>query len=95
MDFTSQNNIEIAPEVVSRSSNDGTVIVMKMTDDDFFYKITGVAAEMWLMFSNKKPNVGEVVGELAALYEVPAEKIQSDAQAFLNKALELNLIKLM
>ena len=95
MDFTFQNNIEIASEVVSRSSNDGTVIVMKMTDDDFFYKVTGVAAEMWLMFSNKKQNLGEVVGELATRYEVSQDKIKDDAQVFLNKALELKLIKLV
>ena len=95
MDFTFQNNIQIAAEVVSRTSNDGTVIVMKMTDDDFFYKITGVAAEMWLKFSDKKSNLGEVTNDLAKSYNVPAEKIRSDAQPFLNKALDLKLIQLI
>ena len=48
MEFTFNSNIEVAPEIVSRTSNDGTIIVMKMTDDDFFYKINGVSAEIWL-----------------------------------------------
>ncbi len=95
MEFTFENGIQISSEVVSRASNDGTVIVMKMTDDDFFYKINGVAAEMWLKFSDKKSNLGEVIDELANDYNLPKEKIRSDAQAFLNKALELKLIQLI
>lgn len=95
MDFTFNSNIEVASEVVSRTSNDGTVIVMKMTDDDFFYKINGVSAEIWLKFSNKKANLGEIINELAQNYNLPAEKIRTDAQVFLNKALDLKLIQLV
>lgn len=95
MDFTFNSNIEVAPEVVSRTSNDGTIIVMKMTDDDFFYKINGVSAEIWLKVSGKKSNLGEIINELAQDYNLPAEKIRTDAQVFLNKALDLKLIQLV
>jgi len=50
---------------------------------------------MWLKFSDKKPNLGEVVGELAKGYDLPEKKIMIDAQSFLNKALDLKLIQLI
>jgi len=95
MDFNFDQNIQISPDVVSRTSNDGTVIVMKMTDDDFFYKINGVAAEMWLKFSDKNANLGAVIKELSGIYGVSEDNIKNDAQVFLNRALELKLIVLV
>jgi len=95
MEFNFDQKIHISPEVVSRTSNDGTIIVMKMTDDDFFYKINGVAAEMWLKFNDKNLDLGQIIDELSEVYGVPKEQIKSDAQAFLNKALELKLILLV
>lgn len=95
MIFTSQNNIRVAVDVVSRISNDNTVIVMKMTDDNFFFKINGVAAEMWGMFADKKENLGEVTKALSSCYGVTSDKVIEDSQVFLNKALELKLIELV
>lgn len=95
MEFNLDQNIQISPDVVSRTSNDGTVIVMKMSDDDFFYKINGVAAEMWLKFTDKNANLGAIIKELAGIYGVSEETIQKDAQGFLNRAFELKLIILV
>ncbi len=87
--------MQIAPEVVSRNSNDGTVIVMKMTDDNFFYKINGVAAEMWMKISAQNSNLGEVIKEISTEYNIPEDQIKKDAQEFLNKAYELKLIQII
>jgi hypothetical protein len=95
MNFSTLSNIEIKKEIVFRTNKDGTVVVMKMDDDDMFYKISGVAAEMWTSFSEKKSNLGQVVNEIAQNYSISEEKVISDSQVFLNKILELNLIEVL
>lgn len=95
MEFTQELNVQIAKEVVSRTSHDGTIIVMKMTDDDFFYKINGVAAEIWQKLTVKSAKLGDVISEIASEYKLPEEKIMKDAQNFLNKILDLKLIELV
>jgi hypothetical protein len=72
MKFTATNNIEVREEVVFRSNKDGSIVVMKMNDDDMFYKINGVAAEMWQKFSEKKSNLGDVANELSKNYSIPS-----------------------
>lgn len=93
MNFTATNNIELREGVVFRTNKDGTIVVMKMNDDDIFFKINGVAAEMWQRFADKKTNLGEVANELSESYSVPSEKIMTDAQTFLGKILELELVR--
>lgn len=93
MKFETANNVEIKEEIVFRSNKDGTVVVMKMDNDDMFYKITGVAAEMWQSFSEKNNNLGDVTGILAKNYSTSSDEIIKDAQDFLNKILELDLVK--
>lgn len=92
MNFTPANCIEIKAEVVFRSNKDGTIVVMKMDDDDMFYKINGVAAEMWQKFNSAKLNLGQIAEDLSKNYSVSAEKIIADSQLFLNKINDLNLI---
>jgi len=93
MVFSANSFIEIKDQVVFRTNKDGTIVVMKMNDDDMFYKINGVAAEMWKMFSEKRMSLGEVATSLSIEYTVSSEKIISDAQLFLTKILEFDLIQ--
>lgn len=93
MTFTAAYNIQVREEVVFRSNKDGSIVVMKMNDDDIFYKINGVAAEMWQKFSEKECNLGDVANDLSENYAIPSEKIILDAQVFLAKVLELELIR--
>lgn len=86
--------VEIDPDTISRVNQDGTVIVMTMSEDEFFYKIDGVAAEMWQLFSNKDKNLNSIIGQIAEEYSIPKEQVTKDTQAFLTKAIELKLIKL-
>lgn len=92
MKFTPSCTIQINEDVICRENQDGTVVVMKMSEDEYFYKIDGVAAEMWTKFSANNSNLGEIAKDLASEYSVESEKIIEDAQVFLNKALELKFI---
>lgn len=94
MNFTSESHISLADDIVCRVNQDGTVIVMKMNEDEFFYKINGVAAEMWQKFSTESNNLGQILIDLAGIYSVPAEQILKDSQEFLSKVRDLKFIHL-
>jgi hypothetical protein len=92
MNFTNKTEILVSKDTVCRINQDGTVILMKMDDSDFIYKINGVAGEMYQMFHAGKLNLGDVVTELAANYQISPDKILSDAQEFLKRAHDLKFI---
>lgn len=92
MIFTAEKNFSLNPEIVFRTNKDGTIVVMKMDDDEVFYKIDGVAAEIWQKIAEKQSNLGMIANTLAGQYEVPAERIIDDAQEFLGKVISLNLV---
>jgi hypothetical protein len=94
MNITAENYIELKDGLVCRVNKDGSIIVMKMNDDDLFYKVNGVAADMWQKFSDKKIHLGHIVNDLSKEYSIPVERIVADAQSFLNKAIELDFIRI-
>ena len=93
MNFTANTNLVLNEEIVFRTNKDGTIVVMKMDDDEVFYKIDGVAAEIWQKISNKESNLGSIANDLSSEYNVTAQKIIDDAQVFLAKTTELNLLR--
>ncbi|HLW57046.1 MAG TPA: PqqD family protein [Bacteriovoracaceae bacterium] len=92
MDNTNQlfSNLKISEEIVVRENKDGTVIAMKMDDGDIFYKIDGVAAEI---FKDIRKNVDlkTAIEKASQSYKVDAATILADATPFLNKLIELGL----
>ena len=61
----------------------------------FSTKLMAYLLKFGLEVSGKKSNLGEIINEFAQDYNLPAEKIRTDAQVFLNKALDLKLIQLV
>lgn len=94
MNFTSESQIALAEDIVCRVNQDGTVIVMKMNEDEFFYKINGVAAEMWQKFSTEQTCLGHVIEGIAKNYSMATEQILKDSQEFLSKVHQLKFIHL-
>jgi regulatory protein YycI of two-component signal transduction system YycFG len=92
MNFSTQNNFIMNDGVVFRTNKDGTVVVMKMNDDEVFYKIDGVAAEIFQRITVSESNLGLLAEDLSKEYEVSSQKIIDDAQDFLEKAISLDLI---
>ncbi len=92
MNISLDSIINIDSEIVYRTNKDGTVVVMKMDNDDKFYKITGVAAEMWHQFSKNDKPLNKIINDLSNVYEVPREQILTDAKDFLEKIHNLKLV---
>lgn len=83
----------IIPEgIVSRSNQDGTVILMKMDESNTFFKINGVAAEVWKELSTKK-HINQIATEIMDNYDASAEKITTDIKQFVETLLAKDLIQ--
>lgn len=71
--------IEIDKDIVSRKNDDGTTILMKMDDSETFYKIDGVAAEVWNKLSDGMA-LASVVNEIVEKYDTETSVVEADIQ---------------
>lgn len=85
-------NYVVQESVVSRANQDGTVILMKMDEGNTFFKINGVAAEVWKELSSKK-DINQIADEMANAYDAPKDKIITDMKNLVETLLTKDLIK--
>ncbi len=86
--------VTITTEAISRVNQDGTIVIMKMNEDEFFYKIDGVAAVVWQKFTTEGILVSQIIDEILSEYNVSKEVLVKDIENFLKKAEEYSLINL-
>ena len=86
-------HVIISNDIVVRENKDGTVIAMKMDDGDIFYKIDGVAAEI---FKGLRKNIDlkTMVENVSKKYKVTPNTVHNDTTVFLKKLIELKFISL-
>lgn len=77
---------------VHRKNPDDSIILMKVTDDDDFFKITGVASQVWQRIDGVK-TIQEILESILAEYNVTADQLAKDTEPFLDKLVELEVIK--
>ncbi len=87
-------NYVLSDSIVSRTNQDGTVIVMNIDEGNTFFKINGVAAEVWNELSQKK-DIKQIVEKVSNEYNAPKEKIIEDVNGLVEKLLAKNLIKIV
>lgn len=80
-----------AKDIVARRNQDGTFIIMKLDESSFFYKIDGIAAEVWSKLANPC-SLGQLNSELFTKYPQFTTQLESDISNFVNQLLEKNLI---
>ncbi|AUN99944.1 PqqD family protein [Bacteriovorax stolpii] len=86
-----ESNYSIPEDIVSRSNQDGTVILMKMDEGSTFFKINGAAAEIWKEMVAKK-DLNQIAEEMFSTYNAPKEQIQSDIKNFVETLVSKNLL---
>jgi transcriptional regulator CtsR len=82
---------ELSEDIVSRTNQDGTVIIMKMDDSNNFYKINGVAAEIWTGLSAQK-NMDIIIANILTQYNVTEEVLKNDAESLLKTLVQKQLL---
>lgn len=77
-------------DVVSRKNANDIIVLMKMDDSSSFFKINGVAAQVWDLLSDGK-SVEEVLDCLVSEYDVSREQLLSDIKSLIETLIEKNL----
>lgn len=95
MEFQQDLRFSQCKDVVSRQNRDGTIILLKMDNSDKFFKIDGVAAEIWKSITSENSSVtlGEAVSLVAKSHNVSVERVVSDTMPLLEKGLSFQLIQ--
>lgn len=91
--FSNDSIFKHAEDVLQRKNPDGSIIVMSIKDEDIFYKVKGVAAEVFASLDGKK-QIGQIIEQIQPNYDVTTQQIAKDSETFLKKLLELKLISL-
>ncbi|MFA5583302.1 MAG: PqqD family protein [Bacteriovoracaceae bacterium] len=90
-DISNDTIFTVTQNYVHRKNPDGSVILMKVTDDDDFFKITGVASQIWQRIDGKK-TINEILLSILSEYDVTEEQLVKDAEPFLKRLIELEII---
>lgn len=91
-DIANDTIFSLTENYVHRKNPDDSVILMKVTNDDDFFKITGVASQIWQRIDGKK-SVKTILDSILNEYDVSQEQLAKDAEPFLKKLIELDIIK--
>lgn len=91
--FVENSKFSFSENIVQRRNPDGSIVVMSISDEDLFYKITGVAADIFTRLDGTT-SIGEILQEVHKDYEVTLEKLYEDTENFLNALIKLNIIVL-
>jgi hypothetical protein len=91
MSFNKNTCYKKPDDVVARTNQDGTFVVMKMDDSNVFFKINGVAADVWKgLLEGKTPEA--LIGEIEQSYESPRDVIEADVSQFITELLGKDLL---
>lgn len=77
--------------LISRRNQDNTVIIMKLDDANVFYKIDGLASNIWHLFQSPA-NAQNVFSAFTAKFNT--EEAQADFNSFFAKLIELKFLEI-
>jgi hypothetical protein len=81
----------ISEDIVCRNNDDGTIVVMNLDNSDAFFKIDGIAAEVFQLINSKR-SFSKIVDTIHDAYEYDKERILSDTSNLLSQLLAKNII---
>jgi hypothetical protein len=86
-------NIRIKEDVLFKKNTDGTVVVLKLDDDENYFVIDGMAAKAWEMMEQEQ-DLGVIVKRLSSTEGVEEKVIQPHMDGFARQLLEEDLVVL-
>lgn len=88
-----QGTPERADELLERDNADGTVAVMRLGDEEHFYTIDGVAAEVWKLIDGNT-SVDDIRKNIIERFNPPEDRFETDLAEFLGELQKKKLIRL-
>lgn len=91
--MTRFDNIEVKfqEDIVTRKNENGSIVLMKMDDSDIFFKINGIAAEIYTEIE-KGQKLNNIFKDLCSRYPDKEDQLISDIDSFLKKLDTLSLL---
>ncbi len=87
------NSPRVAKDVLSRKNADGSIAIMKLSNDDYFFTLDGIAAEIWLKF-NGKTKLSKIKEQIIVRHSPPAARFEKDVKNLISTLKKENLIEL-
>lgn len=69
-------------DTIARVNENNTVILMKADDSDIFFKIHGLAAQVWKNVISDGEDISTFIEKTCKVYDVKNSKVESDITAF-------------
>lgn len=89
---TEKTIICLSPDVVFRKNRDGEVYVIRLDQEDSFFSIDGIAAEMFLLINGKR-SIGQIKRKLITKHDPPLKQFDKDVLRFLKLLQKSGLIE--
>jgi hypothetical protein len=81
-----------AKNILFRKNSNGTVLIMKLDDEDFFFKIDGLAAEIWLKIDGKTA-LSKIRSQILSQFKAPEARFDRDLNKFMSQLKKEKLIQ--
>ena len=78
-------------DLVARVNKDGSIILMRLDESSNFYKIDGIAAQVWQSLANSK-SATDLINEQVEKLPQYATELKNDIPPFIAELLEKRLI---
>lgn len=84
-------NYSVQEDIVSRINPNGTVVLMKMDDSEIFFKVSGVAAEVWKGIE-EGAELPLVISKIVEDYDCSVEQVEEDTRSFIEELIKKDII---
>jgi len=78
--------------ILSRKNADGKLALMSLEDDENFFKIEGLAIQVWENIDGKC-NIKAIVEKVSDTYNLPKKKLEEDTFKFIDDLYKEGIIK--
>lgn len=82
----------VSKELIARKNQDGTVIIMKLDESTHFYKIDGIAADVWFGLAQQRSSLLELMPTLKSKYPKFQTELDADVPKFVLELLNKKLL---
>jgi hypothetical protein len=80
-----------APDILARKNSDGSVAILRLDNDQHFFVIDGLAAEVWNGI-NGKSSLGSITKRIAAQHKPPVARFEADTRKLIKSLQKARLI---
>lgn len=82
----------VSKELIARKNQDGTVIIMKLDESTHFYKIDGIAADIWFSLTQQRSSLSELMPTIKNKYPKFHTELDVDIPKFVLELLNKKLL---